>query len=122
MSNILRVLFPYQHQGQWVFDDESTGLNKEPFVLGIDTMLDRLSAEAKIEQPGDGIKLLFSHLPFPGATELIWEREEAGGNWYRCPRLDDLEGWLCPALFRYFETAPPRLYGKVEAPQPGIHR
>jgi hypothetical protein len=32
---------------------------------------------------------------------------------YRC---DDppMEGWLCPALFRYFEAAPPELYVKAE--------
>jgi hypothetical protein len=26
----------------------------------------------------------------------------------------DKEGWLCPALFKYFETAPPELYAKAE--------
>jgi hypothetical protein len=27
----------------------------------------------------------------------------------------DREGWLCPALFRYFETAPERLYIEVRS-------
>jgi hypothetical protein len=31
--------------------------------------------------------------------------QESGGNWYYCPQLD-IEGWLCPALFKYFEKAP----------------
>jgi len=26
-----------------------------------------------------------------------------------------MEGWLCPALFRYFDKAPPELYVKAEA-------
>ena len=37
-----------------------------------------------------------------------------GGNWYAS---DDppMEGWLCPALFRYFDKAPAELYVKAEA-------
>ena len=40
------------------------------------------------------------------------------GNWYR---LNDgpagkraNEGWLCPALFQYFNSAPDRIYVKAE--------
>jgi hypothetical protein len=36
-----------------------------------------------------------------------------GGNWYFCEQLG-FEGWLCPALFKYFDKAPPELYGKAE--------
>src|SRR5436190_19425019 len=113
MSDALHVIFPYQDQGQWMFDDEATGLVREPFVFGIDTMLDLLTEQ--IPNAADGVKVLFSHAPFPGALELIWVRPEMDGNWYRCPDLRDLEGWLCPAMYRYFEKAPPRLYFKVEA-------
>ena len=42
-----------------------------------------------------------------------WRREESGGNWYYCPQFD-IEGWLCPALFKYFEKAPAALYGRAE--------
>jgi len=62
-----------------------------------------------------GFRLLFSSSPFPGYQKrLVWRREEFGGNWYASddpPR----EGWLCPALFRYFDEAPPELYVKAEA-------
>jgi hypothetical protein len=36
------------------------------------------------------------------------------GNWYR---TDDppMEGWLCPALFKFFETAPREIFVKAEA-------
>jgi hypothetical protein len=27
----------------------------------------------------------------------------------------DMEGWLCPALFRYFDQAPKQLYAQVKA-------
>jgi hypothetical protein len=30
--NALRVINPYNHLGMWVFDDESTGLVREPFM------------------------------------------------------------------------------------------
>jgi hypothetical protein len=61
--------------------------------------------------------LLFSARPFPGYEKKItWTRgdEECGGAYYR---LDDppLEGWFCPALFKYFDAAPAELYVKAEA-------
>jgi len=66
-----------------------------------------------------GFRLLFSMSPFPGYQKrLTWNREEMGGNWYAC---DDppMEGWLCPALFRYFDRAPAELYVKAEAKKCG---
>src|SRR4051812_47045021 len=92
----------------WVFDDPRVGLDKEPFVSGADVMMDRLVASV----PGaeKGFRLLFSATPFPGfMARLEWRREEHGGNWYYSPEFD-MEGWLCPALFKYFETAPKEIY------------
>jgi hypothetical protein len=43
-ANSLYVLRPYKFQGSWVFDDESVGLKREPFVFGIDDMIERLVA------------------------------------------------------------------------------
>lgn len=111
--NAISVLAPYKHEGLWVFDDPSVGLVKEPFVFGIDTMIDRLTAG--IPDAEQGFRLLFSPTPFPGYTiKLEWRREEYGGNWYWCPQLG-IEGWLCPALFKYFAQAPGELYGRAEA-------
>ena len=31
MSNAIMVIFPYQHQKTWVFDDERVGLLQEQF-------------------------------------------------------------------------------------------
>ena len=42
MANVLIVIAPYWYQGTWVFDDESTGLNKEPFVAGVPEMIAEL--------------------------------------------------------------------------------
>ena len=110
--NSIGLIVPYKHQGMWVFDDPSVGLIREPFVAGIDTMIDRLVAS--IANAERGFRLLFSATPFPGYTvELKWRREEYGGNWYYCRKFE-MEGWLCPALFKYFDKAPPELYVRAE--------
>ena len=111
-ANSLFVLMPYQHHGTWVFDDERVGLVREPFVLGIDVMLDRLTSG--IPDAERGFRLIFAPRPFPGyAAKLEWRREESGGNWYFSPTYG-IEGWLCPALFKYFEKAPGELYARAE--------
>ena len=111
-ANSIAVIVPYRYEGTWVFDDPAVGLIREPFVAGIDLMIDRLTAS--IPRPDKGFRLLFSGTPFPGySIKLEWRREEYAGNWYFCPQLGS-EGWLCPALFKYFETAPPEIYIRVE--------
>jgi hypothetical protein len=42
--NSIFLIVPYRHAGAWVFDDAPRGLQKEPFVSGADTMIDRLVA------------------------------------------------------------------------------
>jgi hypothetical protein len=44
---------------------------------------------------------------------LTWVREEAGGNAYRWSE-HGLEGWLCPALLKYFDTAPTELWVQLK--------
>jgi hypothetical protein len=111
-ANSLFVLRPYRYQSSWVFDDPAVGLEREPFVFGIDEMIDRLVAA--IPQAEQGFRLIFSPQVFPGyAAKLEWRREEAGGNWYFSPTFG-IEGWLCPALFKYFDAAPKELYAKAE--------
>jgi len=119
--NAIGLIVPYKYEGMWVFDDPAVGLVREPFVSGIDVMIDKLVAS--IPEAEKGFRLLFSGSPFPGYTvKLEWRREEYGGNWYYSPQFE-MEGWLCPALFKYFESAPRELYGRAESkgarPVPG---
>jgi len=110
--NSLFVIAPYKYHGSWVFDDPAVGLNHEPFVAGIDTMIDQLVAD--IPDAAAGFRAIFSVNPFPGATtKLTWLRAESGGNWYSCEQFHS-EGWLCPALFKYFPSAPKEIYVKAE--------
>src|SRR5215467_8957015 len=78
-----------------------------------DTWIDRVVAN--IPNAENGFTLIFSSTPFPGHQyRLDWRRAEGGGNWYYSADLD-MEGWLCPALFRYFSDAPMSLYAQVKA-------
>src|SRR5947209_8316528 len=112
MKNALFVIQPYEWNGTWVFDDPRVGLDKEPFVAGIPEIIDL--AVRDISNAAVGFLLIFSAYPFPGATvELDWVREEIGGHWYRWT-AHSMEGWLCPALFHYFESAPRKLYAQAK--------
>ena len=114
MSNAINVIKPYKWNGMWVFDDERVDLDKEPFVAGADTMIDKAIEMKGIKNADNGFLLVFSEFPFPDADfEIIWDREESAGNVYKW-RLDDdgeeMEGWLCPALNLYYPEAPKKLY------------
>lgn len=111
-ANSLLVIAPYRYQGTWVFDDPRAGLVREPFVAGIPEMIDVLVQD--IPDADQGFRLLFSAREFPGFQKrLTWLRGDKGGNFYR---LDDppMEGWICPAMFKYYDDAPRELFVKAE--------
>lgn len=111
--NIINVIQPYWHFDMWVFDDPQVGLSAEPFVGGTDTMIDRVTSH--IPGAKQGFNMVFSGTPFPNHQfRLEWQREEGSGNVYRSEELD-AEGWLCPALLRYFAEPPHDLYVQVKA-------
>jgi hypothetical protein len=106
--NSLRVITPYKHAGMWVFDDPAVGLAKEPFVSGADDIMDLLSHA--IPGAAGGFNLVFSSQPFPGyQARFVRTRSEHDGTWYSWPERK-VEGWLCPALFKYFPVAPEEIY------------
>jgi hypothetical protein len=113
MGNVITVIFPYRHHGTWVFDDEIAGLIHEHEVSGIPEMIDILVTD--IPNLDEGFKLLFSANPFPEyQAQLTWLREEYNGQWYIWEEKQ-ISGWLCPALFKYFEVAPREIYCKAES-------
>src|SRR5690606_31299968 len=105
-------------EGAWVFDEPRVGLVREPFVAGVTEMIDRLVADV----PGAeaGFRLSFADRPFEGhQASLTWVRADpVEGHWYRADDSGD-EGWLCPALFWFFETPPGRIYARAE-PKPSV--
>ena len=113
MKNSIFVIKPYKWEGLWVFDDPNVGLVKEPFVGGADTMIDR--ATAKIPNADNGFLAVFSANYFLDAQIVLeWAREDGGGNVYRW-KEKEIDGWLCPALLRYFAEPPAKLYIQVKA-------
>lgn len=114
MANAIMVIYPYKQGGLWMFDDEKVGLNKEPFIAGADTIIDRVVAMKGLINPEEGFRLIFSAGEFPGYDiRFDWIREGNGGNWYYAEPLQ-VEGWLCPALFKYFDEAPRQIYVRFE--------
>ena len=110
--NVINVIEPYWHFGMWVFDDPRVDLADEPFVGGADVMIDRVTAD--IPNARSGFTMVFSGMRFPGHRfRLEWRREEGGGNVYYSPELD-AEGWLCPALLRYFDEPPSEICVQVK--------
>lgn len=110
--NAIMTLVVYKHGQAWVFDDPTRGLVKEPFVAGMPAIINKLVGGAKVFQ------LTFSATPFPeDVTCARRVREEGGGNWYRVEGgpADGMEGWLCPALFKFFAEAPRKLFFTMKA-------
>ena len=112
MSNSILVIFPYKYEDMWVFDDDKVGLVKEPFVSGMPQIINVLVKD--IPNAQNGFKLLFANTPFPGyQVKMDWLKEEYQGNWYYWQEKQ-MQGWLCPALFKYFGDAPKEIYCQVE--------
>jgi len=123
------TIYPYldQDSGCWVFDDAEAGLKAEPFVLGMSEMLTRLVTQRAIADAAAGFQLDFSAQPMPHDVELHWLRAEnprdpMAGHWYRGLVAGlEMEGWLCPALYKYFETAPRRIFVKASPLPPDVN-
>ncbi len=111
-ANSIHVIWPYNIQGIWAFDDRAKGLVREPFVGAINPMIDALVTnvpDAKV-----GFRCLFSGGFIPDYdAKLVWRRNEGRGDWYYCEKFKT-EGWLCPALLKYFRAPPKEIYVKVE--------
>ena len=113
-QNSITIIKPYKWEGQWVFDDQRFGLDKEPFVAGADTLIDVAIERKGIANAQNGFLLLFSGSEFPSADlRLEWVREEASGNVYKWAD-EEMEGWLCPALLKYFDNPPSELYVQLK--------
>ena len=111
-ENAILVIAPYRYQGTWVFDDERVGLEREPFVAGVPEMIDVLVED--VPHADEGFRLYFSAKPFPGhQRKLTWVREASGGNYYSLEE-PPMEGWICPAMFKYYREAPKEIYVKAE--------
>lgn len=118
------TLYPYLKNGCWVFDDPATGLKEEAFVLGMTEMISRIVEHKDLPDAAAGISLAFSADPFADHDAVIeWQRPGDGsGNWYAGDVVGRrMEGWLCPALFRYFRRAPRRIFVRCDPLPEGVN-
>jgi hypothetical protein len=111
--NSITVIYVYRKFGTWVFDDPSVGLNAEAFVAGIPEIIEHVVREIGMDLQKtmqNGFTLTFSSTPFPWYNaSLTWVSTDGTGNTYK---LDGTEktGWLCPALFKYWDKAPANIF------------
>lgn len=110
-------IHPYHNGFGWVFDDERVGLVAEGLVDGIDTILDRYTAEHKINRK-EGLDVTFSAQEIPEYDILLEKMHEVRndgrnhGTMYYCKKYN-IQGWLCPSLYLYLPEAPNNIYVKT---------
>jgi len=111
--NQINVINPYKYHGQWVFDDESKGLDKEPFVAGADTLIDTLTGGLT-----DSCQIIFSKDAFPTANFVVDKVDAgpAGGTNYKYNAVNNTTHklWLCPALLKYFSNPPNNIHFQIK--------
>jgi hypothetical protein len=117
--NAINVIKPYLWNNVWVFDDPARGLDKEALISGMPEIIERVCAQKGIQDPHNGFVIIFSGTSFPGhdvILEHLRADESGSGNWYRLQGTH-MEGWLCPALLKYFEKPPSKIYIQVKNAQ-----
>lgn len=111
--NSIQIIYPYKEHGVWMFDDESCGVNREPFCGDINRMIDAMVEDSGLVAAHRGFMATFSPTPFPQAKYSMHHiRPDGGGHWYEA---FGLQGWLCPCMFNYFEAAPENIYISVDS-------
>lgn len=119
-TNSIFPLYAYRHHGMWVFDDEATGLVKEPFVSGADILFDHMAGR-HLDGTNTEVSIAFSTTPMPGydVSFTLTGADGHDGHYYKVTEFvgdEDMVGfpfWLCPALLKYYPQAPKNVYIKI---------
>jgi hypothetical protein len=107
MNNSIYIIYPERKKGVWMFTDTKVGLIDEPFVSGIPEIIDDYVGNE------NNFTLFFSASNFPlTTTTLTKTKDEFDGAWYTDNNTKK-QGWLCPALLKYFKEPPEKLYLKI---------
>ena len=110
MNNSVFVIYPVRSSmGVWSFTDDDVGLKNEPFVGMINVYMDYMTKD--IVNAEKGFPLYFSKIKLPNTKMTLHKVSgDEFGTYYKFEELDMAEGWLCPALFKYFDVAPDTFY------------
>jgi hypothetical protein len=119
MQKLIETIDTYREGMSWFFDDKVRKIKHEQFVMGIPEMIIELSGQPRVTRA----KLTFSASPFKDYQAVLKRKSldnpgnhQAGGVFYSVRwNNKNLEGWLCPCFWKFFDTAPENLYVKVEA-------
>jgi hypothetical protein len=110
-SEALNLLPLYRDSGLWCFDHPALQIEKEPFVEGIDTIIDTI---ADIDCPSHGDRLVLDwSVERPKRHSLVWicRLDRPDGVWNRYELYSvgrpALRGNLCPVLGKFFGATPP---------------
>jgi hypothetical protein len=116
-ARTLHTLVVYRARGTWCYDDPAVGVTGEPFVLGTDKALDALRLKFVGGKRHDPFRVTFSSKPFPGAliAARVYPADESWNLYDFTIGVGTMEGWLCPHLLDYFESAPDTIYVRAEA-------
>lgn len=120
--NQIYTIYPYLLNGSktFVFDEPLVKLKAEAFVSGMSEMIHHACEIWGIDK--DNLQCNFSADRIPGKTviKLKWLPEYDGevsdplnekyhGNWYQW-EAENMFGWFCPALFKFFPVSPKYMY------------
>ncbi len=106
------------YTSSWCFDIPVMGIENEPFVSGMDDIIDKqlLGAKKLDKAKKRGICVLFSgafskpeNFEHGYYFNIKKQKEDNGGCWY-CEPKSKYEGWLCPNLYQFFAKAPETIH------------
>ncbi len=110
----------YRKNNLWCFDYPSMGIIEEPFVEGIDDIIDAVAARnlgvRKNHIPSELILRWSTDENDPAPNKLLHlhSEERFGQQWNRYKlhsmNISALEGNLCPMLLVFFKNAPDVIY------------
>jgi hypothetical protein len=107
MVKFVLTLYRDARDGLWKFDDERYGLRAEPLVDSATKLIDKLLKTARCNLC---TVLVSNERVSKRQTRFEWLcATEPTGNVYVLPATGE-SGWLCPALFHYFDQAPQALF------------
>ena len=100
-------------KGRWVFDDPAKRIHQEPFVSGMDKVLDYLTKGI----PNAGYYGFILHIQEGVGSddhlfvtlchaEAILHPYLGQSNWYYCEELGRMRAWICPVLYKYIDHTP----------------
>ena len=110
---ILSLYVFKDYRYRWVFDDPAKNIYREPFVAGMDLVIDHLTKDI----PNADYKGIMLHFqegvgsdqhPFVvlSHASAIHHTKLGQSNWYYCQELVPLRAWICPMLYKYIDHTP----------------